>query len=98
VAQRCTMPILLLHDQLNVGVEIEYNNFTVKDTRGSPLNSFVIGPTAAFRTSKNTRFDLSTLFGCTADAPAVQVFAVFSFLLGPGQEQGAEAPVSTRNR
>jgi hypothetical protein len=97
-AQSATMPILLPHEQLKVGVEMEYKNFTVKDTRGSPMHSFVIGPTAAFRTSKNTRFDVSTLFGCTDDSPAVQVFAVFSFLLGPGEEQGAEAPVSTRNR
>src|SRR4051794_13051658 len=97
-AQSATMPVLLPHEQLKVGVEMEYKNFTVKDTRGDPMHSFVIGPTAAFRTSKNTRFDVSTLFGCTADAPAVQVFAVFSFLLGPGEEQGAEAPVSTRNR
>ena len=97
-AQSATMPILLPHEQLKVGVEMEYKNFTVKDTRGDPMHSFVIGPTASYRTSKNTRFDVSTLFGCTADAPAVQVFAIFSFLLGPGQEQGAEAPVSTRNR
>jgi hypothetical protein len=97
-AQSATLPILLPHEQLKVGVEMEYKNFTVKDTRGDPMHSFVIGPTAAFRPSKNTRFDVSTLFGCTADAPAVQVFAVFSFLLGPGEEQGAEAPVSTRNR
>ena len=97
-AQSATMPVLLPHEQLKVGVEMEYKNFTVKDTRGDPMHSFVIGPTAAFRPSKNTRFDVSTLFGCTADAPAVQVFAVFSFLLGPGEEQGAEAPVSTRNR
>ena len=97
-AQSATMPILLPHEELKMGVEMEYKNFTVKDTRGSPMHSFVIGPTASYRTSKNTRFDVSTLFGCTADAPAVQVFAVFSFLLGPGQEQGAEAPVSTRNR
>lgn len=97
-AQSATMPILLPHEQLKVGVEMEYKNFTVKDTRGSPQHSFVLGPTASYRTSKNTRFDVSTLFGCTADAPAVQVFAIFSFLLGPGQEQGAEAPVSTRNR
>jgi hypothetical protein len=97
-AQSATMPILLPHEQLKVGVEMEYKNFTVKDTRGDPMHSFVIGPTAAFRPSKNTRFDVSTLFGCTDDSPAVQVFAVFSFLLGPGQEQGAEAPVSTRNR
>ena len=97
-AQSATMPVLLPHEQLKVGVEMEYKNFTVKDTRGDPMHSFVIGPTAAFRPSKNTRFDVSTLFGCTADAPAVQVFAVFSLLLGPGEEQGAEAPVSTRNR
>src|SRR6476620_5180391 len=97
-AQSATMPVLLPHEQLTVGVEMEYKNFTVKDTRGDPMHSFVIGPTAAFRPSKNTLVDVSTLFGCTADAPAVQVFAVFSFLLGPGEEQGAEAPVSTRNR
>src|SRR4029453_9470256 len=97
-SQSAMVPILLPNERLKVGVEMEYKNFTVKDTRGSPMHSFVIGPTAAFRPSKNTRFDVSTLFGCTADAPAVQVFAVFSFLLGPGEEQGAEAPVSTRNR
>ena len=97
-AQSASIPILLPHEQLKVGVEMEYKNFTVKDTRGNPMHSFVIGPSAAFRPSKNTRFDVSTLFGCTDDSPAVQVFAVFSFLLGPGQEQGAEAPVSTRNR
>jgi len=97
-AQSATMPILLPHEDLKVGVEMEYKNFTVKDTRGSPMHSFVIGPTASYRTSKNTRFDVSTLFGCTDDSAAVQVFAIFSFLLGPGEEHGAEAPVSTRNR
>jgi hypothetical protein len=97
-AQSASLPILLEHERLKVGIEMEYKNFTVKDTRGDPLHSFVIGPTVAFRPSRTTRFDVSTLFGCTSDAPAVQVFAVFSFLLGPGTEQGAEAPVSTRNR
>jgi len=97
-AQSASLPILLEHERLKVGVEMEYKNFTVKDTRGDPMHSFVIGPTVAFRPSRTTRFDVSTLFGCTSDAPAVQVFAVFSFLLGPGTEQGAEAPVSTRNR
>jgi hypothetical protein len=77
---------------------MEYKNFTVKDTRGDPMHSFVIGPTMSFRSWKSTRFDVSTLFGCTDDSPRVQVFAIFSFLLGPGTEQGAEAPVSTRNR
>src|SRR5207253_436332 len=97
-AQSASIPVLLERERLKVGVEMEYKNFTVKDTRGNPMHSFVIGPTVAFRSSRNTRFDVSTLFGCTEDSPRVQVFGVFSFLLGPGTEQGAEAPVSTRNR
>jgi hypothetical protein len=97
-AQSATISILLEKERLKVGVEMEYKNFTVKDTRGDPMHTFVIGPTFAYRTTHSTRFDVSTLFGCTEDSPRVQVFAVFSFLLGPGTEQGAEAPVSTRNR
>jgi hypothetical protein len=97
-AQSAVTPILLPREQLKVGLEMEYKNFTVKDTRGDPEHSFVIGPTVSYRTSHSTRLDVSTLFGCTDDSPAVQVFAVFSWLIGPGGEQGAEAPVSTRNR
>jgi hypothetical protein len=98
-AQSVVTPIVLPREQLKVGVEMDYKNFSVKDTRGNADNIFVIGPTAAYRTSKNTRFDVSTLFGCTNDSPHVQVFAVFSWLLGPaGPEEQAEAPVSTRNR
>jgi hypothetical protein len=97
-AQSAVTPILLPREQLKVGVEMQYKNSTVKDTRGDPEHTFVIGPTVAFRTSKSTRFDVSTLFGCTDDSPHIQVFAVFSWLLGPGGEQGAEAPASTRNR
>ena len=96
-AQSVSTPVFLANERLKAGVEMQYTNFTVKDTRGNPLHNFVIGPTVAFKPGKSTRFDVSTLFGCTDDSPAVQVFAVFSFLLGPeGQE--AEAPVSTRNR
>jgi len=97
-AQSVATPVLLEHERLKVGVEMEYKNFTVKDTRGDPQHTFVIGPTMAFRTSQKTRFDVSTLFGCTDDSPRLQVFAIFSWLLGPGGEQEAEAPVSTRNR
>ena len=97
-AQSVVTPILLPREQLKVGVEMEYKNFTVKDTREDPMHTFIVGSTVAFRTTKNTRFDVSTLFGCTDDSPRVQVFAAFSWLLGPGGEQEGEAPVSTRNR
>lgn len=98
-AQSVMTPILLPREQLKVGAEMEYKNFSVKDTRGNADNIFVIGPTAAYRTSTNTRFEVSSLFGCTDDSPHVQVFAVFSWLLGPpGPGEQGEAPVSTRNR
>jgi hypothetical protein len=97
-AQSVVTPILLPREQLKVGLEMEYKNFTVKDTRGNAENSVVIGPTVAYRTSKNTRFDVSALFGCNDESPHAQIFAVFSWLLGPGGEQEVEAPVSTRNR
>lgn len=97
-AQSVVTPIVLPREQLKVGLEMEYKNFTVKDTRGNAENSVVIGPTVAYRTSKNTRFDVSALFGCNDESPHAQIFAVFSWLLGPGGEQEVEAPVSTRNR
>jgi hypothetical protein len=96
-AQSAAVPILLPNEQLKTGVEMEYKNFTVKDTRGSPMNSFVIGPTVAWKPSPKARLDVSPLFGCTDDSPRVQVFVVFSWLFG-GEGAEAEAPVSTRNR
>src|SRR5437870_5582047 len=42
-AQSASMPVLLERERLKVGVETENKNFTVKDTRGDPMHSFVIG-------------------------------------------------------
>src|SRR5690348_10373760 len=98
-SQSIMTPVVLPNEQLKVGVEMLYKNFSVKDTRGDADNIFVIGPSGAYRTSANTRFEVSTLFGCTDDSPHLQVFAVFSWLLGPpGPGEQGEAPVSTRNR
>jgi hypothetical protein len=96
-AQSATMPILLPEERLKTGIEMQYSNFTVKDTRGDPMHRFVIGPTVAWKPSPKTRLDVSPLFGCTHDSPRAQVFVVFSWLFG-GEGAEAEAPVSTRNR
>ncbi len=96
-AQSATMPIVLPNERLKTGVEMQYSNFTVKDTRGDPMHRFVIGPTVAWKPTPQTRVDVSPLFGCTDDSPRVQVFVVFSWLFG-GEGAEAEAPVSTRNR
>jgi hypothetical protein len=97
-AQSAVTPILLPNERLKVGLEMQYKNFTMKNTRDDPENSFVVGPTLAWKPSRSTRIDVSPLFGCTEDSPRVQVFAIFSFLLGPGGGPEAEAPASTRNR
>ena len=98
-AQAIETPLFLPHERFKAGIEMQYKNFTVKDTRGDPVHSFVIGPTFAFKPTARMRFDLSPLFGVTKDSPDVQVFAIFSYVFGGGGgEAGAEAPASTRNR
>jgi hypothetical protein len=98
-AQAIETPLFLPHERFKAGVEMQYKNFTVKDTRGDPVHSFVIGPTFAFKPTARMRFDISPLFGVTDDSPDVQLFAIFSYVFGGGGgEMGAEAPASTRNR
>ena len=96
-SQAAMVPILLPNERLRVGIEMEYKNTTVKDTRGDPLHSFTIGPTVAWKPTAQTRLDISPLFGCTAGAPVADVFVAFSWLFG-GERAEAEAPVSSRFR
>ena len=96
-SQAVMTPILLPEERLKVGIEMQYRNVTTKDTRGDPVNSFVIGPTVAWKPTAQTRVDISPLFGCTHDAPIADVFVAFSWLFGSERAE-AEAPVSTRFR
>src|SRR5213593_2432496 len=96
-SQAAMIPVLLPNERLKVGIEMEYKNVTTKDTRGDPLNSFVIGPTLAWKPTAQTRLDISPLFGCTDDSPVADVFVAFSWLFG-GERAEAEAPVSSRFR
>jgi hypothetical protein len=97
-AQSAVIPIWLEHERLKAGVEMQYKNFTDKDTRDDPTHSFVLGPTLAWKPTRNTRIDISPLFGVTDESPRVQVFAVFSMLFGGEGPETGEAPASTRNR
>ena len=102
VASSIMFPIALPHERLKIGAEMQFTSFTdagIRDNNEDASNRLVIGPTIAWKPSKNTRLDLSPLFGVTHDAPRASVFLVFSMLFGPGSEpQQAEAPASTRNR
>jgi len=96
-AQTAVVPILP-NERLKAGVEMQLTAFTDKGIRGNPSYRFILGPTISWKPTSNTRFDVSPLFGVTADAPRASVFAVFSMLFGGAGEAEAEAPASTRNR
>jgi hypothetical protein len=87
-------------EELKVGVESQFRSFSDKFSRGTPYNSFVIGPTVAWKTSRTTRLDVSPLFGVNHKSPIMELFVVFSYYFGGGSsaEAGGEAPASTRNR
>jgi hypothetical protein len=96
-SQAALVPVLLPNERLKLGIEMLYRNVTTKDTRGDAVNSFVIGPSVAWKPTANTRLDVSPLFGCTHDSPIADVFVAFTWLFG-GEHEAAEAPVSTRFR
>ena len=99
VRQSAMVPIILPHERLKVGVEMQLTTFTDKGIRDDPSYRLIIGPSIGWKPTKNTRLDMSPLFGTTDDAPRASVFVVFSMLFGPGGEaHEAEAPASTRNR
>jgi hypothetical protein len=86
-------------ERLKAGFELQFRSFSDSGSRGTPYNSFVIGPTASWRATRNLKFDISPLFGVNHKSPIAQVFFVASYLWGPGgPEAGGEAPTSTRNR
>jgi hypothetical protein len=100
-AQSAMMPIILPEEKLKVGVEMLFTTFTDVGIRDMPSYRFVIGPTVAWKPTRNTRLDISPLIGATDDSPRVSVFVVFSMLFGPPgahEMQQGEAPASTRNR
>jgi len=97
-AQSAMVPVILPRERLKVGAEMQLTTFSDKGIRGDPSYRFIIGPTIAWKPSKNTRFDVSPLFGATYDAPKASVFAVFSYVFGGSEGTEAEAPASTRNR
>lgn len=99
-SQSIMFPILLSNERLKVGAEMQLISFTDVGLRREedPSYRFVAGPTIAWKPSRNTRLDISPLFGMSDDAPRASVYVVFSWLFGGSETSQAEAPASTRNR
>jgi hypothetical protein len=97
-AQSFAVPLLHEQEKLKLGVEMQYRNHTDKDTRSKPVQLFEIGPSLTFKPTRHTRIDLAPLFGTTNAGPNLQMFIIFSAVLGPKEGGESEEPASTRNR
>jgi hypothetical protein len=95
-AQSVEVPVLLPEEKLEVGLEMEYRSGGETIGLERKTKGLAIGPTLAWRPTKDARVDLSPLFGCSDHTPAVQVFAVFSFSFGGPGGGDVESPTSTR--
>ena len=95
-AQSIEIPVLLPEEQLEVGLEMQYRSGGETTGGEGTTKGLAIGPTLAWRPTKNARFDLSPLIGCSDHTPAVQVFAVFSFSFGGPAAGDVETPASAR--
>src|SRR5438105_12305512 len=96
-AQSIEVPVLLPEEKLEVGLEMQYRSGGEAPGRNGTIKGLAIGPTLAWRPTKNARFDLSPLIGTSDHTPAVQVFAVFSFSLGGPTTGEVENPASARS-
>src|SRR5437588_12534135 len=94
-AQSIEVPVLLPEEKLEVGLEMQYRSGG-ETTEQPTIKGLAIGPTLAWRPTKNVRFDLSPLLGCSNHTPAVQVFAVFSFSFAGPVAGEVATPASTR--
>ena len=81
-AQSVEVPVLLPEEKLEVGLEMQYRSGAETIGPEGTTKGLAMGPTLAWRPTKNARFDLSPLLGCSDHTPAVQVLAVFSFSFG----------------
>jgi hypothetical protein len=96
-AQSVEVPVLLLEEKLEVGVEMQYRSGGETIGPERTIKGLAIGPTLAWRPTKNVRFDLSPLIGASNHTPAAQVFAVLSLSFGGPVAGEAETPASTRS-
>jgi hypothetical protein len=95
-AQSVEVPIFLPEEKLEVGLEMQYRSGGETLEPERTIKGLVLGPTLAWRPTKNLRLDLSPLFGCSDHTPALQMFAVFSLSFSGPAEKETEIPVSAR--
>ncbi|MDQ6656206.1 MAG: hypothetical protein M3Y80_10375 [Verrucomicrobiota bacterium] len=97
-AQSIEFPILLPEEKLEIGGEMQYRTAGEEAGHLRTGKGLQIGPTLAWRPTKDLRFDLSPLFGLSRHTPAMQVFVVVSWSFGKTEAGETEAPASAHAR
>ena len=88
----------VIDSKLGVGLEMNYENTTVKGSREKSENEFLIGPSIQWRPNRRIHLDFVPLLGATHDSPIVEAFIVFGFEIGGRGNKEINAPASTRAR
>lgn len=96
-SQSVEVPVLLPDEQLEIGLETLYRHGSGPASSSDSARGFVIGPTVAWRPTKNARLDLSPLLGCTGHSPILQMFVAISWSFGKSEKGETETPASTRS-
>jgi hypothetical protein len=87
----------VIDDRLNLGVEVAYEQATVKGERDDPEKELLVGPSVQWRPCSHVHVDVVPLFGVTDDAPRVETYLVMGYDFGSLKSQGI-APKTTESR
>jgi hypothetical protein len=96
LTQSAEIPVLLSDEQLEVGLEMQYEHRDQVSHRRDRETGLAMGPTLAWRPTKTVHIDISPLIGCTGDTPRLDLFAAISFSFGGAEAGETESPTSAR--
>jgi len=77
----------LMRGTFEVGAEMRYVHST-QDYLAHEKDNLTLGPTLTWKPTRQTRFNVAPLAGCTGESPRIAILAMFSYEFG-----GAEAIV-----
>jgi hypothetical protein len=95
----------IIERKLMGGIEMYYQNNSFQDTRGTPANTFVIGPSIQWRPTNRTFLDVVGLVGCmggktpSQESLKGQIFVIFGYQFGSraGPTNEIYAPAAARS-
>lgn len=86
----------VIDERLSAGMEMNYANNKANGSQAE--NEFLIGPSFQWRPTSWSHIDLTPLFGCTPDSPAIQAFLVIGIDFGTGSSKKEHyAPTSLQS-